>query len=73
MRISKSSATQPAPARKSRIFLVDDHPIVLTGFQLLLNSQPDFEVCGTARSAEEALERVPGINPDLIKIGRAHV
>src|SRR5205823_4651621 len=48
------------------IFLVDDHPIVLTGFQLLLNSQPDFEVCGTAGSAEEALGRVPALNPDLV-------
>ena len=54
-----------APARQ-RIFLVDDHPIVLTGFQLLLNAQPDLEVCGTAGSAEAALEHVPASRPDLV-------
>ena len=47
-----------APAQKSRIFLVDDHPIVVTGFTLMLNAQPDLEVCGTANSAEEALEKI---------------
>jgi DNA-binding NarL/FixJ family response regulator len=52
--------------RKSRIFLVDDHPIVLTGFTLLLNAQPDLEVCGTASSAEEALSKIPGEQPDLV-------
>jgi DNA-binding NarL/FixJ family response regulator len=65
--IRKKSPARPAPApRKHRIFLVDDHPIVLSGFQLLLNSQPDFEVCGTAGSAEEALARVPALKPDLV-------
>lgn len=55
-----------APAHKSRIFLVDDHPIVITGFTLMLNAQPDLEVCGTANSAEEALEKVSKANPDLV-------
>lgn len=33
---------------------------------MLLDSQPDIEVCGTAGSAEEALENVPRAKPDLI-------
>jgi len=55
-----------APAAKSRIFLVDDHPIVITGFTLMLNAQADLEVCGTASSAEEALEKIPKAKPDLV-------
>lgn len=62
----KSPPRAPTAPCKHRIFLVDDHPIVLSGFQLLLNSQPDFEVCGTAGSAEQALERVPALKPDLV-------
>jgi DNA-binding NarL/FixJ family response regulator len=54
------------PAAKSRIFLVDDHPIVITGFTLMLNGQADLEVCGTANSAEEALEKIPKAKPDLV-------
>ncbi len=66
MKSAKLQATKSAPAHKQRIFLVDDHPIVLTGFQLLLNAQPDLEVCGSATSAEAAIEHVPGAKPDLV-------
>jgi DNA-binding NarL/FixJ family response regulator len=62
----KKSATPATAPRKHRIFLVDDHPIVLSGFQVLINSQPDLEVCGAAGSAEEALERVPAAKADLV-------
>lgn len=62
----KTTARKPPEPRKSRIFLVDDHPIVLAGFKLLLDSQPDLEVCGTAGSAEEALSRVPAAKADLV-------
>jgi DNA-binding NarL/FixJ family response regulator len=60
----KASRTTAAP--RHRIFLVDDHPIVLGGFTLLLNGQPDLEVCGHAASAEEALEMVPKLKPALV-------
>jgi DNA-binding NarL/FixJ family response regulator len=56
----------PAKPAKHRIFLVDDHPIVLTGFTLMLNAQPDLEVCGAAHSAEEALAGIPPLRPDLV-------
>jgi DNA-binding NarL/FixJ family response regulator len=66
MNSKKPPAAKVTAPRKHRIFLVDDHPIVLSGFQVLLNSQPDLEVCGTAGSAEEALERAPATHADLI-------
>jgi DNA-binding NarL/FixJ family response regulator len=61
-----SRKASPAPRTKSRIFLVDDHPIVVTGFTMMLNGQADLEVCGTASSAEQALEQIPKLKPDLV-------
>jgi hypothetical protein len=29
---------------KSRLLLVDDHPVVLDGYRLMLDSQPDLEM-----------------------------
>jgi len=50
---------------KVRIFLVDDHPIVRRGFQLLLAMEPDVTVCGEADSAPVALEKILALKPDV--------
>lgn len=60
------SRPKNSSAPKHRVFLVDDHPIVLTGFTLMLNAQPDLEVCGTATSAEEAVGSIGKANPELV-------
>jgi DNA-binding NarL/FixJ family response regulator len=51
--------------RTTRIFLVDDHPIVRLGFVQLLSAEPDFEVCGQADGARAALEKLPAARPDV--------
>lgn len=38
-----------------RVYLVDDHPIVCSGLEALLSSQPDIEVVGWSHSGEMAL------------------
>jgi DNA-binding NarL/FixJ family response regulator len=53
---------EPSPIR---IFLVDDHPIVRRGFQLLLAMEPGLAVCGEADSAPVALERILALKPDV--------
>jgi DNA-binding NarL/FixJ family response regulator len=60
------SKKAPKTAKKNRVFLVDDHPIVLAGFTLMLNAQPDIEVCGSASSAEEALGKIQSAKADLV-------
>ncbi len=50
---------------KTRVFLVDDHPIVRRGFQLLLGLEPDCTVCGEADSGPAALERILALKPDV--------
>ena len=37
--------------QKSRVFLVDDHPLVREWLTNLINQQADFEVCGEAENA----------------------
>jgi two-component system response regulator DevR len=56
----------PAAGPVLRIFLVDDHPIVLDGINELLSSVPDFEVVGVAATAAQALSRIPATSPDVV-------
>lgn len=47
--------------------LVDDHQIMLWGLSQLIESEkPRMEVAGTARTCEEALEKVGLLHPDVI-------
>jgi DNA-binding NarL/FixJ family response regulator len=55
-------------AGKVRIFLVDDHPIVRRGFQLLLSLERDLSVCGEADNAPMALERILALKPEVVII-----
>ena len=59
-------APQAAPPARKRILLVDDHPMMRTGLAQIIDKQPDMVTCGEAGTAAEALEKVPGLSPDLI-------
>jgi two-component system response regulator DevR len=48
-----------------RVFLLDDHEVVRRGLAELLAASPGFEVVGEARTAEEALARIPASRPDV--------
>jgi len=50
---------------KFRVFLVDDHPIVRRGFQLLLSLEPDLMVCGEADNGPAALQKILALKPDV--------
>ncbi len=56
---------------KTRIFLVDDHPIVRRGLQLLISLERDLTVCGEAESAPVAVEKVLSLKPDLVVVDLA--
>lgn len=57
---------KPAPKRKHRVFLVEDHPVTREGLAQLLNQQPDLEVCGQAGSAREASSALEKLSTDLM-------
>ena len=49
-----------------RVMLVDDHAVVRMGFRLLLESDPQVQVCAEADSGEAALRLFPEILPDVV-------
>jgi DNA-binding NarL/FixJ family response regulator len=49
----------------ARIMIVDDHPLVRTGFSQLIGDTPDLEVCGEAGDMASALQLLDSITPDL--------
>jgi len=72
--LPKNSLMPPnrtAVRSKTRVFLVDDHPIVRRGFQLLLSLEPDLVVCGEADSAPAALQKILALTPDVAIIDLA--
>lgn len=53
--------------RPVRIFLVDDHEMVLQGLtSMLMPFQGRIQVVGQATAAEDAVDVVPGLNPDIV-------
>jgi DNA-binding NarL/FixJ family response regulator len=54
--------------KKSTIALCDDHPIVLNGLRNLIESEPDFEIAGTATDGLAALRLVVDKRPDIALI-----
>jgi DNA-binding NarL/FixJ family response regulator len=52
---------------KPRILIVDDHEIVREGIRTLLaKTRTDWEVCGEAANANDALEAVKRLKPDVV-------
>lgn len=47
------------------VVLIDDHELVRTGFRMILQQQPDIEVCGEAGTAEEGLRLIRAVDPDI--------
>ncbi|NLE37146.1 MAG: response regulator transcription factor [Pirellulaceae bacterium] len=52
--------------KKSRILIVDDHPIVRRGLRELIDDEPDFEVSGEAEDVDDALRMVERLSPDVV-------
>ena len=49
-----------------RVFLIDDHSMLLDGLALLVDQTPGCMVCGKAATAAEALAEIPTALPDLV-------
>jgi len=51
---------------KIRLLLVDDHDIVRAGLRMLFMAEKDMEIVGEANSAEEALQAMRELEPDVV-------
>lgn len=54
--------------KKSKVFIVDDHPIVRQGLMQLINQESDFVVCGDAGDIPSAKEAIAKSRPDVVVI-----
>src|SRR5215472_7187226 len=55
-------------ARKNRVFIVDDHPLVREGLTNLINGQDDLIICGEAKNSAQALDGIMKTDPDVALI-----
>lgn len=49
-----------------RILLVDDHEVVRLGLKSLLSRYPHFEVVGEAGNADEAMQQIARLHPEVV-------
>jgi DNA-binding NarL/FixJ family response regulator len=61
-----SRPQMPTSAKKLRVLLVDDHPIVRQGLALLIDREADLTVCGEADGAYTAFHAIEALKPDIV-------
>ena len=49
-----------------RLLIIDDHEMVREGLKAMLVAEPDFEIVGDAANAEQALELIERLHPDVV-------
>lgn len=52
--------------RQTKVFLVDDHPIVRDGLKTLIERRDDLRVCGEAEDAKGVLKAIRETEPDVV-------
>ncbi|UCF43442.1 MAG: response regulator transcription factor [Planctomycetota bacterium] len=53
---------------RTKIIIVDDHPIIRKGLSDLINHEDDLAVCGQAKDAHEGLQAIKTLNPDIVVV-----
>jgi DNA-binding NarL/FixJ family response regulator len=64
--VNQESDTAGSGSRRSRILLVDDHPLVRERLAEIINREKDLVICGDAEDRHQALQVVKTSRPDLV-------
>jgi DNA-binding NarL/FixJ family response regulator len=51
---------------KTKIYIVDDHKIVLEGLEALINREEDMEVCGMSQNGTDIMAKIEKTRPNVI-------
>jgi len=68
---SRSAAveeSEPTSSTKTRVLVVEDHPITRQGLKALINQQLNLTVCGEADCAADTFSLVETLRPDLATV-----
>jgi DNA-binding NarL/FixJ family response regulator len=49
-----------------RVLLVDDQPLLRTGFRMILSAEPDLQIVGEAAEGASGVEAARRLNPDVV-------
>lgn len=55
----------PSEHKPIRVFVVDDHPLLIEGISGIVEQQEDMIFCGGATTAAEGLRKVKSLRPDV--------
>ena len=50
----------------TRLLIIDDHEMVREGLKAMLVTEPDFDIVGGAANAQQALEMIERVRPDVV-------
>ena len=50
------------------ILIVEDHPILMYGLKLIIESEEGFDIISVVNSKEQAMDQIGTLDPDLIVI-----
>lgn len=64
--VRKCSDTRSLIVTPLRILIVDDHDVIRGGLRSLLESRPNWEVCGEATTSLQAIEQAKVLRPDVV-------
>jgi len=57
-----------SPPRPVKVLVADDSAFMRTALTRMIDSDPDLRVSGTAQTGQEALEKIPRLQPDVITL-----
>ena len=63
-----SHLSQPEP---TRVFIVDDHPLVRTGLKQLIGQDPGLAICGEAETVKQAIDGIARHRPQVVLVDLA--
>ncbi len=64
--VEQDLAVEVNDSARVKVLIADDHPLLLAGLRRVLEGQPDFELVGQARAADEVLALIERRAPSLV-------
>jgi DNA-binding NarL/FixJ family response regulator len=63
--VSRKAPNVPRPDERTRVLLIDDHPLVRERLAEVIHREPDLVICGAAEDRHQALTAIAAAAPDL--------